>query len=294
MTFSLYLDHIGIAVSDLAVGKRDYERLGFTTTPLSLHSAPPSPGAPLEPSGSGNHCIMLRKGYIELIGVVDPSKPSSPRAFLERYEGAHILALGSDDVADTREIIAARGMTIAPPLALERDAAWGPAGSQTRRAIFANAHLDPSAFPEARTFVIEHKTPDVVWQAHQLDHANGAVGLTEAWICPADPTSAARRFAHLADSEAVEEGQGAWLVRLHRGRLRILSAEAFRDIAGAPPPAVPGMAGLAVAVSDLAATRKVLDGAGIASRPHGGGLLVTGSVVHGAALLFHSVTGETM
>jgi hypothetical protein len=292
MTFSLYLDHIGIAVADLGIGKRDYERLGFTTTPLSLHAAPPEPGAALEPTGSGNHCIMLREGYIELIGVVDPSKPSTPRAFLERYEGPHILAFGSDDVAATRDIIAARGTRIAAPIALERDAAWGPAGTETRRAAFANAHLDPPSFPEARTFVIEHKTRDVVWQAHQLDHANGAVGLTEAWICPADPAEAARRFAQLADSTATDEGDGVWLVRLHRGRLRILSSDAFRNLTGAPPPGVPGMAGIAVAVRDLATTRKLLDGAGIVSRADPRGLLVTGAAIHGSALMFHSATEE--
>lgn len=292
MTFSLYLDHIGIAVADLGLGKRDYERLGFTTTPLSLHVAPPAPGAALELTGSGNHCIMLKHGYIELIGVVDPAKPSTPRIMLERYEGAHILALGSDDVAATREVIASRGMPIAAPIALERDAAWGPDGKETRRAAFANAHLDRAAFPEARSFVIEHKTPDVTWQAHQLGHANGAVGLTEAWICPADPAEAAARFARLADAQVVAEADGVSVIRLHRGRLRIFSAEALRRAVGSAPPAVPGMAGIAVAVNDLSAVRALLSAAGIAARDAMGGLLVTGEAVHGSALLFHSATDE--
>ena len=291
MSASIFLDHIGIAVRDLASAKADYERLGFAPTPLSLHAAPPAPGAPVEPTGSGNHCIMLRDGYLELIGVVDPAKPSTTRMFLDRYEGPHILALGAKDVAAACQSIARRGFEIGQPVALERDAAWGPAGAETRRAAFANAHLKREGFPEARAFIIEHKTPGVIWQPHQLVHPNGAVALVEAWVCPNDPREAASRYALLAGSEASPVGEDEWTISLDRGRLRILSPKAFTArTSGLLPPAVPGMAGLAVTVRELSRARNLLEGSGIECRDEPDGFVVTSPLTHGTALRFTSAS----
>ena len=39
-------------------------RLGFTLTPRGRHIG----------WGTGNYCIMLENGYIELLGIVDPSQ----------------------------------------------------------------------------------------------------------------------------------------------------------------------------------------------------------------------------
>ena len=71
----LELDHVGVAVNDLDVGREVYERLGFTLTPRSIHSGSKTPGGPVEPWGSGNHCAMFRDGYLELIGLTDPDLP---------------------------------------------------------------------------------------------------------------------------------------------------------------------------------------------------------------------------
>ena len=286
MSTGIYLDHIGIAVRDLALAQTDYARLGFTTTPLSLHASPPSPGAALEPSGSGNHCIMLEAGYIELLGITGPGKTNSAVRMLEKYEGAHILALGSKDAVASREAVAALGFAIAAPVALERDALWGAGGVETRRAAFANAYLDADAFPEAHTFVIEHKTPDVVWQAHQMVHENGAVGLVEAWVCAADPVEAAARFARLAGTEAQAVSSGEYLVRLERGRLRIMDGAVFAGLAESAPPAVPGMGGLVVSVRDVEAVAGMLTSRGVAFRRGGAGISVTGAAVHGCVVSF--------
>lgn len=287
MSDGIRLDHIGIAVHSLAAARTDYERLGFATTLLGLHESPPRPGEPPALTGSGNHCIMLRDGYLELIGVTDASKPSSLRMLLERYEGAHILALGAGNAAAARQAILARGFAIGQPALLEREAPWGEEGRETRRAAFANAYLDRDAFPEARVFVIEHKTPEVIWQRHQLAHPNGAVGVVEAWLCGWDPEAVADRYARLAGTPPVAEAAGECVVALGRGRLRIMSRDAFAHrTGGLRPPAVPGMAGLTVAVRDLAQAEKLLRDNGLPMRKDTGGLLITGACTHGAAIFF--------
>ncbi len=48
-----------------------WETLGFTLTPRGRHIG----------WGTGNYCIMLESGYIELLGVVDPSQ------FLNNLDG---------------------------------------------------------------------------------------------------------------------------------------------------------------------------------------------------------------
>ena len=37
MSLAVKLDHVGVAIKDLARGRESYERLGFTLTPRSIH-----------------------------------------------------------------------------------------------------------------------------------------------------------------------------------------------------------------------------------------------------------------
>lgn len=287
MSSDLVLDHVGIAVRDLGAARETFTRLGFAPTSLSIHSAPLTAGTAPVPTGSGNHCVMLRDGYVELIGLTDASKSSTTRALLERYEGAHILALGSGDVSATRERIAGSGLPIAQPVVLERDAAWGPGGHETRRASFANAHLGREVFPEARAFVIEHRTPDVVWQRHQLDHPNGAVALTETWIMAERPSEAADRYARLAGISSQHIGQDEWVVPLSRGRLRILSPRSAPRHTGedwSGPHAA--MAGIVIAVTAMEAAEALLRTNGIPFRKVDAGIRVSPAAAHGSAILF--------
>lgn len=73
----LTLDHTGVAVRNLDDGEAAYRRLGFILTTRSIHSGSVTPGAPVTPWGSGNHCAMFREGYLEIIGITDPNLYSS-------------------------------------------------------------------------------------------------------------------------------------------------------------------------------------------------------------------------
>jgi hypothetical protein len=56
-------DHALIGTRDLAEARTRFERLGFATTPLGRHGG----------WGTGNHCILFQRGYIELMGVLASS-----------------------------------------------------------------------------------------------------------------------------------------------------------------------------------------------------------------------------
>ena len=128
----LSLDHVGIAVADLDKAAAQFQRLGFQLTPRGYHTLPPpSPGAPRPLVGTGNNCAMLRRGYLELIGVTDPVYQGRLRADIARYEGLHVIAFGSEDAAATAGALrqaGARGDGPAAPGAAHRGAGPDQAG----------------------------------------------------------------------------------------------------------------------------------------------------------------------
>ena len=105
---ALNLDHVGIAVHDLDAAAEQFRRLGFQLTPRGYHTLPAKADGERPRVGSGNNCAMLERGYIELIGIVDPSYLGRLRDDLARYEGLHIVAFGTRDSEATIQALRAR------------------------------------------------------------------------------------------------------------------------------------------------------------------------------------------
>lgn len=309
---NLVLDHVGVAVPDLEWGRAAYARLGFQLTPRSLHSGSLTPGGPVQPWGSGNHCAMFESGYLEVIGLTDPSLPSSVKDLVKRHVGLHILAIGCTEAERTREALVAAGSPIESVRALERDAAFGVAGDETRRAKFRNLYVDRSAFPEARMLLIEHETPEVLWQPHLLKHPNGVVGLQSLIFAADDPQPLASRLASLLQASVLPTAVDCE-IPLARGALRVSSRAHWEAFTGEPTsPAGAGQAptqgqtqgqtqsqaiplpapvGIYLRVSRLAQTRAWLEAAGVAVRAATGpdgeaALLVPAREACGATLIF--------
>jgi len=265
----LELDHVGVAVRDLDAGRDAYERLGFALTPRSFHSGARTPGGPVEPWGSGNHCAMFEDGYLEIIGITDPDRYSSATALLDRYEGAHIVAIGDDDADAAYEILSQRLPGVRPAARLQREAPFGPDGAETRLAAFRNIHLEPDAFPEAKLIFIEHLTRDVLWQPHLLSHPNGVVGLVGAALCVADPAATCARLAALFAQAPEDVMPGVSIFALARGSVYVMDEAGLQGWApGVAPPCLPWVASFGMIVRDLAATRALLEGNGVTVRDH--------------------------
>ena len=263
----LVLDHIGVGVRDLDRGREAYARLGFALTPRSVHRGSLTPGGPVVAWGSANHCAMFDEGYLEIIGPSPPDATGSIRDMVERYEGAHIVAIGCEDSQKIYEAFSVLGLPVQPPRLLERDAPYGVAADETRPASFRNAMFDPAVFDEGWMFYIQHLTPDVLWQPHQLAHPNGVVALREIYFCAPGAEAVAAKFAPMLRSAPEKHGPGDWRLPLVRGAARILEPDAWNRLApDQPTPEPPAPVGIGFRVSSLDRARDRIEANGIVFR----------------------------
>jgi hypothetical protein len=269
------LDHVGVVARDLAALAEQYERLGFTLTPLARRTD----------GRIGNRCAMLSQGYIELLAVVDPNASSATLdRFLARYAGVHILAFA---IEDERAVLARlqRAGIDAPAVApIERAIDdTNPAGPRAR---FALIQLPDQ--PEGRINLVRHLTREALWQERFLRHPNSAAGLAEVVIVVGEPAEAAARFSRLVGCSVVPDAVGGFALDLPRGSVRLLPDTAlpivFPDVDVPEPPRI---VGLTVHTTDDNNTiARLLDDRGVAYRRHGDALLVDADAAGGVALRF--------
>lgn len=250
------LDHAGLAGPDIAALHAAYEALGFTLTPLARQSGRLRADGPVVQWGTANRCAMLRHGYIELLGIVDPAAPANGLdAFLARYPGLHILALGIDDEDAALARLRRAGLDIPGVLHLVRpvDSA-DPDGPQAR---FARLPL-PDA-PEGRIQLIRHLTPEAIWQDRFTTHPNRALALDAMILAVENPADTAARLSSLAGRPVLPDPAGGFALPLDHGLVRILPPEALAAVLpGLTPPTLPFMAGIVVRTDDAAATARTL------------------------------------
>ncbi len=279
------LDHVGIAVGDLDAAQRTYARLGFTLSSRSFHSAPPADGGKPLTTGTGNHCVMLERGYVELIGVTDPGYRGRLLADLARYAGIHIVAFGTEDAPALAARLARTGYEVKAARVLNRDIVER---GRPARLGFAIVDLPATLLPEGHFLAIQHLTRDDLWQPHLLTHANGAKGLAHLTVCMADPADFARRLAAALGAEARSAGTETFEIELAAGLVRATSpAGLARRYTGVAPPVLPWLAGIAIAVDELAPTAAFLARAGVTLREgaHGARFVPPGEAA-GAVLEF--------
>ena len=279
MSPRLTLDHLGVAVRDLSQARASYTKIGFNLTDLSIHSGQPAADGKVQPLGSGNHCAMFRQGYMELIGVVDPDKPSSVGPFLKSRQGGFITALGCDN-ADAAYGAAAQDFPTAQrPVALER-LVIEPDGS-SEKAQFRNI-LMGAGFPETRLLLIQHLTRDVVWREREMVHPNGVVALIGARFLVADATEAALRYGRLIGARPETKRWGTEL-DLSGQTLQFFS----EPEKGAPEAHCPSLYGAVFAVLDLGKTEALFASNGVPfHKTEAGELLVSPDEACGFALTF--------
>jgi hypothetical protein len=243
---SLTLDHVGAITRDLAAGAERWERLGFTLSPLSRQRGGVPGKQGMHPWASANRCAIFRKGYLELIGIVDASAHNPWRHFLERFEGLHVAALRCGDAEQAYARLHAEATFLDPPIARERKLTYRGAEHTMR---FRNIFSRDAECPEGRYIVIEHQTPELLWQEELLAHENGALGLEEVFIVSDDPAVAGR-------------------VRALGCAPKLLGTKVFAERFGFFAPA-PSFAAITVSFSNLENARDLMQGRGIVPRRDG-------------------------
>lgn len=281
---TLIVDHVAHFVPDSDAAARALEAYGFTVTPFSAQSHKPDPGAPLVPAGTGNRCVMLRRGYLEFLTPTgDTAVAGQLRAAIARYTGVHLVALGTADAAVDRMRLAAAGFEPLEPLTLERPIGT-PDGEQTAR--FAVLRTPHGTMAEGRIQFVEQRTPELLWQRRWLDHPNRAFALAGVFICVADPAEAAERYARYTGLAARAEGPVRRLATA-RGELILLTPAACREVLGSEPPAMPSIVGYAIESADQIYARSHLEMQDIVTRDAGRGrFAVTAPAAIGGVMVF--------
>jgi catechol 2,3-dioxygenase-like lactoylglutathione lyase family enzyme len=289
------LHHVGLVTADMDGLIRQYERLGFAFTPLSMPRIVLHPGGEPELLGAGNRHAIFRDNYLEVLAVIDRARwdritRAQRGSFdidvpLARYQGLHVLHFGADDIDAVHRRLIAAGIPCADVAQFQRNVDT-PSGPQTMRAKYVS-------FPgggdlPSLTQIAQHLTPELVLQPRYMGHRNGALSVTETIICATAPQELAARYARYAGRTVAVTGHLS-IVELGRSRLVLVDpAHLEAVIPGATPPMVPYLAGFTVATADLDRPRAVLRDAGVPAHEQGGRLIVSAEHAYGSAVLFET------
>ncbi|MEM7408424.1 MAG: VOC family protein [Pseudomonadota bacterium] len=259
MPLDVSLDHVGFIVQDLNAGARIWERLGFQLSPVSPQMGLNDAGE-FEPWATANRCAVFETGYLELIGVHRPGLKNPWTAQLARFEGAHIAAFRVACADETYASMGDAARWFAPPVQRRRDAPYFADGTWGQREMrFRNIFSHPDTVAEARYIIIEHQTPDVLWQPALLNHPNGARAFRHmCFVAPIADACHARLNA-LGRSD----GAGTFVCP-NGGTVECIGPDAFRArYAGEGINADAAIGSCTIEVSDLDQTRACLSANGV-------------------------------
>lgn len=274
------IDHLVLAVPDLAAAAARYRAMGFTVGSRNLH-----------PWGTENAVVQLDGSYLELIGLSDgflpppPDHPAAPfagpvAAAVARGGGLPLVALGSADAdADAARFRAAK-LGQGRRLDFRRAAAAPDGTAATLRFGLAFAALP--TLPEAGLFACRHHQP--FGDAAGRRHANGALRLGAVVLAADRPGALAPSVGAIVDAAAGGPA-GRPTFDTPTGQLAVMTPADAEARYGAI--AVAGrFAAVALVVAALAPVRALLDRAGIPRAEVAGAVVVPPHAAFGVALAF--------
>jgi catechol 2,3-dioxygenase-like lactoylglutathione lyase family enzyme len=154
------IDHIVIAVPDLATASKSYEGLGFTVVPGGRH-----------PVGTHNALIAFADGsYIELIAFYEPNSQHKWWQPLQRGGGLVDFCMQTDDLLGDTAAFRQAGVDIDDPSPLSR---VRPDGYQLKWVL----SIPRGAHKGVAPFLIQDETPRDERIPRQTGHANGVRGI---------------------------------------------------------------------------------------------------------------------
>lgn len=172
------LDHLVIAVSDLAAA---------TATYASLLGRAPSWRGEHPGAGTANTLFRLDRTYAELLSPAGPGPLGDAlRAQLDRgAEGPFAVAFGTEDAGACAAVLRGRGLSATDP----GDGRGRDRASGAERA-WRTVLLPPAETRGVRLFAIEHRSPPDLLPVAVADGSGAVDGVDHVVIMTADPDAA--------------------------------------------------------------------------------------------------------
>jgi catechol 2,3-dioxygenase-like lactoylglutathione lyase family enzyme len=262
------IDHLVLAVRDLAKARALYEALGFTLTPRALH-----------PWGTANHLAQMQGCFLEILGVAEPDRIAAAapggfgfgaynRDFLARRDGMSMLVLTTADAAADEAAFRRAGLATFPTFHFDRDATL-PDGSVARVAFTLAFVADPG-LPEAVFFTCQQHAPQHFWKPQFQRHDNGAQRIAEVVLRAEAPRDLAGFLAKVCGTRRIAACAGGIRVPLRGGALTVLTPDGcerrFPGMRAAAMPPTPHFAAYRIAGCDPDALANSLARAAISYR----------------------------
>jgi catechol 2,3-dioxygenase-like lactoylglutathione lyase family enzyme len=171
------LDHLVIAVKDLAAAARSYTELGFAVVTGGRH-----------PEGSHNALISFADGaYLELLAFYEPSPAHRWWSALQQGGGLIDFCLASTDLTADAAAFRRAGVDLTDP---EPGARARPDGYQLRWLLAK----PKGEYRGVAPFLIHDETPRAERVPRAPAHANRVTGLATVTVATADPAAVARWY----------------------------------------------------------------------------------------------------
>jgi hypothetical protein len=281
------INHVGMAVRDLAATVGRYEAMGFQLTPYSPHSAAWKPGDPVQPLGSGNRCVMFENTYLEFLASEDPKQPAQRITnFLKHHQGAHIICFDCADCDFVDNRVRGGGVETSGVIPLQREIDT-PDGVRTAK--FVRTQFAPKHSPEGYIQASTHLTPEYIYQPRYIVHANGCFRLSEAIMVTDDLPAFVKRYQTYIGAAPSFEGDAV------RFRLPLGTALTLVDVRNAAAmlpgtllPPIPGIAAVVFRTRSTAGLKDRLAGNGFSTSEAGSRLLIPAEEASGVAVLFEA------
>lgn len=272
------IDHVLAGVRDLERARSGWADLGFTLTPRGRHIG----------WGTGNYCIMLDQGYVELLGVVNPGEfLNNLDTFLSHREGLMGLAFGTDDPARCAAALQAAGIAPDGPKDLKRKLEL-PEGEVLPE--FSLLFLDHEATPGLRAFITHHLTPELIRRPEWQRHANRARRLISITAVVDDPVRTAIGYLPLFGPDRIQVSDAMTVVTPGAGHIRFVTADGLRLLYEAllplPEHPAPWIAAMKFEVTDKNRCRDFFKERKVPFEKTGKGCLVAPELADGCILEF--------
>ena len=241
------IDHCVILVRNLDIAREKMLRLGFTVTPRGTHS---------KNMGTENHCMMLKNGYFEILGISHSTNFNAGwRVKLKHREGLEAVPLASENVDQLRDELYDRGLELPETIEFSRPVNLSGKPSEAK---FRLVMVPDKYSPNMSTFVIQHLTRKVVWNPKYLDHANGAIGVQSVTGIHKEPHEIITSYKKLFGEHALSVFENGIQINTGKGKINFVTPSAytklFPNISPDPIARPPYLAALSINVTDLQLT----------------------------------------